>query len=41
MRKCLKNILKKLETKNGNMAIDVAQYEHRNIKYYASTFSNI
>ena len=28
--------------KNGNdMAVDVAQPEHNNIKYYASAFSNI
>ena len=41
MRKCLKNIKKKLETKNDDMAADVAQRECNKIKCYALTFSNI
>ena len=37
-KKC---ILKKLEIKNDDIATNVAQCEHNNIKYYTSAFSNI
>ena len=37
----LKNILKKLEIKNDDVATDVAQCKRNNIKCYASAFSNI
>ena len=37
----LKNIYEKLETKNDDVATDVAQCEHSNIKCYSSAFSNI
>ena len=36
-----KYILKKLEIKNDDMVINVAQRERNNIKYYTSAFSNI
>ena len=36
-----KYIIKKLETKNDDVAADVAQRERSNIKCYASAFSNI
>ena len=36
-----KYILKKLEIKNDDVADDVAQRKHNNIKCYASMFSNI
>ena len=42
MRKCLKNIYKKkLETKNDDVPVNVAQRERSNIKCYALAFSNI
>ena len=42
MRKCLKIYIKqKLETKNDDVAADVAQCERSKIKCYASAFSNI
>ena len=34
-------IQQKLETKNDDVTVDVAQCEHSNIKCYVSTFSNI
>ena len=38
----LKNNYRKIEKKNdNNVDADMAQCEHSNIKYYASTFSNI
>ena len=37
----LKNILKKLEIKNDNVAADVTQCERNNIKCYAWAFNNI
>ena len=36
-----KYILKKLEIKNDDMVINVAQRERNNIKCYTSAFSNI
>ena len=37
----LKNCIKNWEKIHNDMAADMAQREHNNIKCYASTFSNI
>ena len=41
MRKCLKKYIRKIETKNDDVVVDVAQRECSNIKCNASFFSNI